>query len=334
MIKTLKLSDIQVTPFVASREWNLSNTPNESLILLDQTGSNGEDLSIWWERIIYGDGTYPYTSSVGSIALDQQNYDDVIYQEGISGSGLFYPDSEPTNADGTYKRLVYSTINNMFYNNYKDPTKLWGLENIDIQRDQAKKFIGGKIRSFMVPRSKFGEKLLEHSIKLTDNSLDNEYEITDDGLSNLYASFDMFSRVQEISDFDNYVSGGYSSVCDFYVSSMPPGPPYALTGSVTSSADILLTWLDSTTSEQGFNVYRATGSVPYASVGQSVADTVTYLDCDLPGEGTYNYYVTAYNYFGESTASNIITVTSAPSWTTNWESLTDNWEDYSGVLWS
>jgi hypothetical protein len=65
-----------------------------------------------------------------------------------------------------------------------------------------------------------------------------------------------------------------------------------------------------------------------------VADTVTYLDHALPSSGEYNYYVTAYNYFGESTASNIITVISAPPWTTNWESLTDDWEDYSGILWA
>ena len=314
MIKNLRLNNIQVTPFVATREWSLSNTLNDALILLDITGSGDTEYAIQWERVIYGDGLSPITASEGSIALEQQNNDDVIYEEGISSSGIFYPDQEPKNNTGTYKRLVYNTINNMFYNDYKDPTKLWGLENIDIQRDAAKKFIGDKIRSFMIPQANFGEKVLEETVELTDNSLDNVYEITDDGNTNLYAKSNLFSRIQELCDFSNYESGSYSTNCDYYVIPTSPSGAITLSGSVSSSAtfdtsSVYLVWTDPFTTETGFNIYRKTGSVSFAKIGQTVASTIAYTDSTVQTSSVYDYYVSAFNSYGESTGSNIYTAT-------------------------
>ena len=37
--------------------------------------------------------------------------------------------------DRTYKRLIYSQIKNSFYNDYNDPTKMFGLENIDFSSE-------------------------------------------------------------------------------------------------------------------------------------------------------------------------------------------------------
>jgi hypothetical protein len=339
MIKNLKRNDTQVTPFVATKDWTLSNVTNEALILLDHTGSNGEDLAISWERIVYGDGSYPYTASRGAIALDQQDADSVIYQEGVSGSGIFYPNSEPTNLDGTYKRLVYTMLKNMFYNDYKDPTKLWGMENLDINLDGVKRFIGQKIRSFMVPRINFGEKILENSVRLTDNSLDNEYTIADDGNSNLFAETNLFSRVQEIGMYGSFPTGGYSGYCDFFVIPSPPLNPinlsgYFLSGSITSSG-VYLTWDDAYSTETEFRIYRTSGSAPYQAIGSVVANVINYIDSDIPSSGIYDYYVTAINFYGESSASNIATIISADPWNNDvWQNLVDNWENYSGVLWS
>ena len=334
MIKNLKRNDIQVTPFVATKNWSLSNVANEALILLDHTGSDGSDLSIAWERIIYGDGSAPYTASRGSIALDQQDNDSIIYQEGISSSGLFYPENEPTNPDGTYKRLVYTTLKNMFYNDYKDPTKLWGMENIDIHLDGVKRFIGGKIRSFMIPRMNFGEKVLEYSVRLIDNSLDNDYIITDDGNSNLFAETNLFSKAQEIGMYGSHPTGGYSGYCDFYTVPYAPNTPINLSGALSAAA-IILNWEDSYTTEQGFRIYRSSGSNPYEQIGSVVSNVIGYDDNDVPSTGVYNYYITAYNYYGESTGSNIVQVISADAWNDeNWEDLLNNWETYNDIFWS
>lgn len=218
MIKNLKQTDVQVTPFIASKNWTLSNTQNDAILLLDQTGSSGQDLGLAVEYVDYGDGSAPATSSLPCLALDQQVYDDVIYQEGISGSGLFTPSNESTNLNGTYKRLVYNTMYNMFYNKYNDPTKLFGMEYIDLQSSNTKRFISDKIRSFQVPRNNFGDKIIPGTIELIDNSLDDDYQIIDDGNENLIAGSNLFSKVQEIGDFQNTFTSGYNGYCETYVS--------------------------------------------------------------------------------------------------------------------
>ena len=309
MIKQVRLSDVQSTPFVVTREWSISNKLNDSLILLSQTGSDGGELSIAWNRIIYNDGTNIYTSSLGSISLSQQSDDDIIYQEGISGSGLFDPDSEPKNIGGTYKRLVYTTINNLFYNR---SIQALGLENISLQKDLIRKFVGDKIRSFMIPQRKFGDKVLENSVKLTDNSLDNEYDISDDGFNNLYAYSNLFSRVQKIGNFKNQENGEYFGYCDFYTTPNAPSGSIILSGSWSGSADLSgsveLFWNDPFTNESGYKVYRKTGSLSYSEIGDLVANTIYYKDTTANTSSIYDYYVLAYNNYGNSTGSNIATV--------------------------
>lgn len=326
MIKNLKRNDIQVTPFVATKNWELSNTQNAAVLLLEQTASDGSDLSLAVEYIDYGDGTLPVTNSLFSLALEQQSLDAVIYQEGISGSGLFTPDNEPINLDGTYKRLVYSTIRNMFYNKHNDPTKIFGLEYIDLQSTNTKKFISEKIRSFQIPRLNFGDKVLEESVKLFDNSLDNVYTITDDGYENLVAGYNLFSRVQEIGEFANSMSIGFNGYCDSYVNPQAPSAPTnlsgSLTGSVTSSilfthvsGAVLLGWSDNSSDELGFNLYGSSGSIsgspgtsPFVLVTTTAANVVSYLDKSTNDSMSYSYYVTAVGSSGESTGSNIATI--------------------------
>jgi hypothetical protein len=338
MLKTIQRNNIQTTPFVATKGWQLGNTQNDVLLLISQTGSLGQQLALSVGTIDYGDGTLPHTSSVGSLALAQQNNDEVIYQEGISGSGLFYPNEELTNADGTYKRLVHSTLRNMFYNDYKDPTKLWGLENIDLHKGGTKRFLSDKVRSFMIPRSKFGEKVVEESVTLVDNSLDNDYTIADDGLGNLYASTNLFSRVQEIGEFGNYISGGYAGDCEFYVSPFPPTPATTLTGywsgAFSTNGDVVLTWTDNSDSELGFNIYRASGSGVYSQIGSVVADVITYSDHTATTSSNFSYYVEAFNSYGGATGSNIFSINTPNPSDNPWQNMTSSfWEAWSGSFW-
>jgi hypothetical protein len=119
------------------------------------------------------------------------------------------------NTTGKYKRLVYQEIKNMFYNTYKDPTKIWGIEHIDFPKSRTKRFLSDTVRVFNIPRKNFGEKLVENSIKLIDNALDDAFLITDDGYGNLVASETLFSKVQEVRQFISNVSDGYyAGTCD------------------------------------------------------------------------------------------------------------------------
>lgn len=213
MIKPLNKNDVQNTPFIATKEWQLTNVENTNLLLLEHSGSTAA-----LEFLDYDiNATSSFENTFCSICLEQQDNDLINFREGQKSSGLFFEESEPTNLDGTYKRLVHTQIKEMFYNNHRDPTKMWGLENIDFEKSQTKKFISDKFRLYEIPVSIFGEKVVENSISMTDASTDNNYTITDDGYGNLYAGPNLFSKQQEIGSFTNQFSVGVSSACNAYL---------------------------------------------------------------------------------------------------------------------
>jgi hypothetical protein len=101
---------------------------------------------------------------------------------------------------------IYNQIKNSFYNTDNNPTQIFGMENIDFQLSQTKKFLADNFRVFNVPRELFGEKMLENSIILIDNSLDDNFEIVDDGNGNIVAKKNLFSRVQEVRKHYNDIN--------------------------------------------------------------------------------------------------------------------------------
>jgi len=210
MLKPLHKNDTLTTPFVATKNWNLSNVTNDDLVLTEHSGS-----PVALEFLDY----FPTTSVTGSscnISLEQQTADRVLYREGQQASGLFYTSSEQVNVDGTYKRLVYSQVQNMFYNNYRDPTKIWGLEYLDFDISQTKRFLSEKFKLYDVPVDIFGEKLVPNSVVIYEQETDNDYTITDDGYGNLYAAKNLFSRQQELGDFVNEFQTGSNFECSEY----------------------------------------------------------------------------------------------------------------------
>jgi hypothetical protein len=216
MIKELKQYQIQLTPFQSTKTWKLNNVYNDDLLLFESTGSDdGEPIDL--EYIDYGDGMmYPITSSYCELALEQQSSDRAIQREGINLSGPFYPDIDPTNLDGTYKRSVYYQIVTAFYNNYKDVTKLWGVENIDFENSKIKRKFSDRLFLYDIPRQVYGDKIIPLTIKINNTFIDNDYVIVDDGNGNLIAEKNLFSKQQEIGSFVNEFSSGSSSICDGY----------------------------------------------------------------------------------------------------------------------
>ena len=151
MFKDLKRYQVQLTPFQAVKNWALNNTENDSLLLFESTGSDdGEPIDL--EYIDWGSGySTPYTSSECEIALEQQDADQAHYREGKEVSGPFYPDTDPINVDGTYQRSVYSQVRTSFYNTYRNPTQLFGMENIDFESSRTKRRLAAKLRMFDIP---------------------------------------------------------------------------------------------------------------------------------------------------------------------------------------
>lgn len=98
--------------------------------------------------------------------------------------------------------------------------------------------------------------------------------------------------------------------------------PASLVATVQSSTKVLLNWVDTTTTEAGFKVYRAKAGEAFSLLGTSPANTPTYTNGSaLPGT-TYEYRVVAYTSSGAaSPPSNVVTVTT-PALPTSPESLT------------
>ncbi len=100
-----------------------------------------------------------------------------------------------------------------------------------------------------------------------------------------------------------------------------PIAPTNLTGTVISTTQINLSWIDNATNEDGYKVERKTGNGNYAVIGSMGANLSTYSDLGLTTNTTYTYRVYANNSAGNSLQySNELTLTtqdSIPSWLTN-----------------
>jgi len=215
MIKNFKRSDIQNTPFVATKPWVLTSFQNQDLVIVEE---KPQEIPVAQEFIDYeGGGDLPILNRECNIALEQQDPDNILYEEGQKQEGTFFTETDSKNNTGTYKRLVYTQIKNAFYNQRNDPTKIFGMENIDFQTSDTKKFLSDEFRVFTIKRNFFGEKMLENTILLVDNALDDNFQIVDDGKGNIIAKENLFSRVQEVRRFYNQITDSItSSLCDAY----------------------------------------------------------------------------------------------------------------------
>lgn len=321
MIKQLKKYDVQTTPFIASKKWHLLNTQPEDLVLLDQNSESpiGQETFVAVDFIDYSyDDPYGILVSDCNIALDQQELDPVYYEEGVSGSGLFYP-TEEQNLNGSYKRLVYQQILKAFYNDYHNPLQMFGLERIDFQTSGIKKHLSDRFKVFSLNQTQFGDNILKGSVVFVDNAFDDNYTIFDDSNGNLIAKPNLFSKIQEVRHIENKIINATASyTCDAPAINTPSGSvklTASMFGAITAGVPQLpyitsLTWSYSATEEDGFYLYRSTTTdgitwTPYSYFAYTTIPTTEYTDIINVAIVTASYYVTAYNSFGESTGSNI-----------------------------
>ena len=317
MLKSLHKNDTQTIPYIATKNWELSNVANEDLILMEHSGSDGFPVAI--EYLDYGP-TQILVSYGCNLAKEQQDLDKIIPRSGLKTTGIFYPELDLKNTDGTYQRVVYSQIATTFYNRFRDPTKMWGMEEIDFERSQTKRFIADKFKLFDIPQIVFGEKVLENTVVLYDTTTDNDYIITDDGHCNLFAGTNLFSRQQEVRHIKNEFALGFDYFCDGYNNNT--GSPNGdinltaslwatpvLTASLYAGSQSLVTWSYELTNNDFFLLQRSVDSgSTWPNNYLLPSSSLQYVDTVVVTFGDYWYRVAATSYFGIGLFSNIGTV--------------------------
>ena len=99
-----------------------------------------------------------------------------------------FTSSSDRNSDGTYKRLVYDTIRQLYY---ATGSVIPSIDPESIQYIQ--KEMHNEIRVISIPHLVFGEKIKPKSVKFTGYSGSDSYTIVDDGHYNLYDTADSAS---------------------------------------------------------------------------------------------------------------------------------------------
>ncbi len=78
------------------------------------------------------------------------------------------------------------------------------------------------------------------------------------------------------------------------------------------AADLRLVWQDNSTNEAGFEVWRKVDDADWALVGATNENVSTWLDGYLRIGSTLSYRVLAWNQFGQSEFTNIVSVGTYP----------------------
>lgn len=88
-----------------------------------------------------------------------------------------------------------------------------------------------------------------------------------------------------------------------------PEMPTNLTATVESGHDITLSWADNSSVESGFAVERSSNGTDFSVVDMVAPNTTIFFDTDLTHNTTYYYRVYAFNAYGNSTATDVVSAT-------------------------
>jgi hypothetical protein len=101
-------------------------------------------------------------------------------------------------------------------------------------------------------------------------------------------------------------------ITEVYDDGTAPAMPKSLTAQVIAGQGVRLNWQDAAYNETGYEVYRAVNEAgPYSLVGTTNPNVVTYLDNTISGNTQYYFKVRAFNSYGNSDYTGVVTVTTA-----------------------
>jgi|TARA_A100001391_G_scaffold85268_1_gene55809 hypothetical protein len=83
-------------------------------------------------------------------------------------------------------------------------------------------------------------------------------------------------------------------------------------GTVLNAADLRLEWQDNSDNEDGFEIWRRVNEGEWLLIGATNIDVTTFVDGVIPIGSVLSYRVRAWNQFGESGYTNIVSIGTYP----------------------
>ena len=83
-------------------------------------------------------------------------------------------------------------------------------------------------------------------------------------------------------------------------------------GIALNAADLRLEWQDNSDNEDGFEIWRKTNQGEWLLIGATGPDVATFSDGVIPIGVTLSYQVRAWNQFGESGFTNVVSIGTFP----------------------
>ena len=260
----------------------------------------------------------PFTNSICNLCLEQSEDNFLTIEDGfkIDQSVIFNPTIEQKNINGTYKRIIYDQIKNLFYNESKDPTKLLGLENLDTFLDGKNRVLYDKVKVVTVPQAYFGDKIVENSVEIIENSSDQTYTVVDDGQGNLYVKENVFGVIvsdqnKDIKYFNRDFQGLRNLLVDYtktyfpntYNDFSPSSPGMMFMEMAAYVGDVLSFYLDNQVQEnylqfarQSNNLFELAYMFGYKPNVTGVATTSIDFYQKVPSILSGSTYVPDFNY--------------------------------------
>ena len=105
---------------------------------------------------------------------------------------------------------------------------------------------------------------------------------------------------------------GYSNIALWSASLELPGTPRLIKAEPTSGRQTIIRWTDISSNETGFKIERKMGRGAFSQIALVEANAVAYEDRGVTADASYSYRIRATNAVGDSSYSNVVSVTTPP----------------------
>lgn len=212
VFKSLDQSDVKLTPFRTHKLWY------QDFSAL-WTNQNTWDDNNTWSNSGSKDNTFTIYKANYNPTPNYKLSD--ILNDSFDQGSPFFESGELKTSNGKFQRIVHNSIDHLYYKNFYTNNKAsFGSGNINKQD----RYLEDQAYVISMPQSKFGESILQNSIKLNlswsygvvsgslfnsgnpQAMLSGSWSVTDDGFGNLHIEDGQF-----YSPYGEYVGGAYTN---------------------------------------------------------------------------------------------------------------------------